>query len=1088
MPDQDLRLQQEISSSDLAGRESFIGAGVGNNNNWQKVFIHKLIALAREDAVVTAEQVKDLLETLSGDDRLLVSAIKDAVSEQELAELEKKLADTAIESIGNIEVRPERIDQASDLDGTYQCILSLTDQEIGRLRAAGVNFLEIWFGDEAIHEVNPWSPAVSTRIDAVIDVTEETQIGNIGETLAVRAVYRINQGGGQAFFAECISSLRVGGSPDADSVQRYAEENRNELMSEADTRRTDIARLSKLITAASKQALGRIETFPDRIERVSDLDGTYQSFVKLTDQEAAVLTAAGVNYLEIWFQDEAIHVVDPWVPALVTRVDAVIDAREETQIAARGSFVPVRAIYRINQGGGQNYFAEAIGALRIGPQAPDEDSAKNRRESPATSLLPLEFGPLKYIAYNAANYNSNTISDGEVMITPQLGSGRFGALFGRDAAEFIDFNYIVESARLKLRIPLSFRENNSLAATGRVETAEITGSHLKVELSSFNIVRAITVNDNVTMVVGNTTVERLAKLEKGTGGELSLSTTQQIALLNFNPSNGSITYQSFDELATELRSINIGISNPELITDDAWVEGEIQGQAALARTKVTSATSVLRLQVSQNAADAIAQNLADSSIDVELTFYDAANAGNVIEIINISIPAIRQNPSPNVQKPAYAANLSIDANDGSVFEPGTLTGNVNFNITNGADGDALTVTFRQDATGGRILTLNNAIMHVTGVPSPVLSTGANAVDILYFLKIGSAWYYTGISNNTGSTSGGSGEAESNKSIGGALNLPSGTSWGQYDITEDLEPDRQYSFLNRIGATNRFMRTSPFLGSDILNLAETAGTSFAQGSTANIFSVSSPRPDVDGVRTFFLAKTSNPRQILARCQDDHNIVNLIKLGGIKGEKGDKGDAGSGATDQTARNAAAAADAKAVAAQNTANTARTAAASADGKAVAAQTAAATADAKAVTAQNTANTVRGEAAIAQRTATSADTRSSSNLTKINALEERSPTALTALTYAASLEIDFDDGAMRSVTLTGNTTITFANFNIGDVLILQITQDSTGSRTITWPSSVEWADGEALLSDGSGDVDIITLLRLSSSRIIANAILDVS
>lgn len=1061
MPDQDLHLQPELSSSSLRGEDSYIGVGVKGDDDWYRLFIHKLIALAREDAVVTAEQVKDLLETLAGDDRLLVSAIKDAVSEQELAALEKKLADTAIESIGNIEVRPERIDQASDLDGTYQCILSLTDQEIGRLRAAGVNFLEIWFGDEAIHEVNPWSPAVSTRIDAVIDVTEETQIGNIGETLAVRAVYRINQGGGQTFFAECISSLRVGGSPDADSVQRYAAENRKELMSEEDTRRSEDRKLAASIADISKQALGRIEVVPARIAKVSDLDGTYQSFIKLTEQEVAVLTAAGVNYLEIWFQNEAIHVVDPWVPALVTKVDAVIDVREESQIAARGSFVPVRSVYRINQGGGQAYFAEGIGALRIG----GFDDLYDPKRLLAT--LGWDVNPSRIKGRTSGDFERTYTLEFEVPYIP---------LTDYFYEIHIDGEKIGDRKQWAQVTSLDVNADNT-NALNIANNLPATRDHIEVQLFLFA--------DNVTIGHVAAASRRIAIIPEA---EVKLSTTQQIALLNFNPSNGSITYQSFDELATELRTINIGISNPELITDDAWVEGEIQGQAALARTKVTSATSVLRLQVSQNVADAIAQNLADSSIDVELTFYDAANAGNVIEIINISVPAIRQNPSPNVQKPAYAANLSIDANDGSVFEPGTLTGNVNFNITNGADGDALTVTFRQDATGGRILTLNNAIMHVTGVPSPVLSTGANAVDILYFLKIGSAWYYTGISNNTGSTSGGSGEAESNKSIGGALNLPSGTSWGQYDITEDLEPNRQYSFLNRIGATNRFMRTSPFLGSDILNLAETAGTAFAQGSTANIFSVTSPRPDVDGVRTFFLAKTSNPRQILARCQDDHNIVNLIKLGGIKGEKGDKGDAGSGATDQTARNAAAAADAKAVAAQNTANTARTAAASADGKAVAAQTAAATADAKAVTAQNTANTVRGEAAIAQRTATSADTRSSSNLTKINALEERSPTALTALTYAAALEIDFNDGAMRSVTLTGNTTITFANFNIGDVLILQITQDSTGSRVITWPSSVEWADGEALLSEDGGSVDIITLLRLSSSRIIANAILDVS
>ena len=112
-----------------------------------------------------------------------------------------------------------------------------------------------------------------------------------------------------------------------------------------------------------------------------------------------------------------------------------------------------------------------------------------------------------------------------------------------------------------------------------------------------------------------------------------------------------------------------------------------------------------------------------------------------------------------------------------------------------------------------------------------------------------------------------------------------------------------------------------------------------------------------------------------------------------------------------------------------------------------------------------------------------------KIEALEARSPTALSALTYAANLAIDWDDGKMRSVTLTGNTTISFSNAGVGDVLVLQVTQDSTGSRTITWPASVEWAGGSAEgPSSGGGEVDIYTFLVLSTTRIVGSAVLDVS
>ena len=115
------------------------------------------------------------------------------------------------DSIGRIDVNPEQIAASVDLDGTYQCILSLTDAEVSTLSSAGVNYLEIWFGSETVHVVSPWSPVLVTRIDAVVDTTEETAIGSTGSVLAVRAVYRINQSGSQTYYAEGAGALRVGG-------------------------------------------------------------------------------------------------------------------------------------------------------------------------------------------------------------------------------------------------------------------------------------------------------------------------------------------------------------------------------------------------------------------------------------------------------------------------------------------------------------------------------------------------------------------------------------------------------------------------------------------------------------------------------------------------------------------------------------------------------------------------------------------------------------------------------------------------------------------------------------------------------------
>lgn len=84
----------------------------------------------------------------------------------------------------------------------------------------------------------------------------------------------------------------------------------------------------------------------------------------------------------------------------------------------------------------------------------------------------------------------------------------------------------------------------------------------------------------------------------------------------------------------------------------------------------------------------------------------------------------------------------------------------------------------------------------------------------------------------------------------------------------------------------------------------------------------------------------------------------------------------------------------------------------------------------------------------------------------------ALTISSGASS--VDVRDGGIFTITLSANTTLTFSNpaaSGSGSSFTLVVTQDSTGSRTITWPSSVDWAGGTApTLSTGASDVDILT------------------
>jgi len=70
----------------------------------------------------------------------------------------------------------------------------------------------------------------------------------------------------------------------------------------------------------------------------------------------------------------------------------------------------------------------------------------------------------------------------------------------------------------------------------------------------------------------------------------------------------------------------------------------------------------------------------------------------------------------------------------------------------------------------------------------------------------------------------------------------------------------------------------------------------------------------------------------------------------------------------------------------------------------------------------------------------------------------------------IDWGAGAIHTLTLTANCTLTFTAPSFVGRFSLTITQDST-PRTITWPGSVRWPGGTAqTLSTGSGAVDKVT------------------
>ena len=100
---------------------------------------------------------------------------------------------------------------------------------------------------------------------------------------------------------------------------------------------------------------------PDRIDEIADLDGDYSLDVQPNDY-----TPDDANYIEIWVGNEAVHAVDWSATAGPFRIAFNISTSEETNIAASGHTVLVRAVFYHRQSGANTYLAEVGELLAVG--------------------------------------------------------------------------------------------------------------------------------------------------------------------------------------------------------------------------------------------------------------------------------------------------------------------------------------------------------------------------------------------------------------------------------------------------------------------------------------------------------------------------------------------------------------------------------------------------------------------------------------------------------------------------------------------------------------------------------------------------
>lgn len=81
---------------------------------------------------------------------------------------------------------------------------------------------------------------------------------------------------------------------------------------------------------------------------------------------------------------------------------------------------------------------------------------------------------------------------------------------------------------------------------------------------------------------------------------------------------------------------------------------------------------------------------------------------------------------------------------------------------------------------------------------------------------------------------------------------------------------------------------------------------------------------------------------------------------------------------------------------------------------------------------------------------------------------------TDAATITMNWGIGGVHSVTLGGNRTISWVNLLDGQFIFVSLRQDATGTRTVTWPSTVSWSGGVApTLTVTAAKTDIFVFVR---------------
>lgn len=94
-------------------------------------------------------------------------------------------------------------------------------------------------------------------------------------------------------------------------------------------------------------------------------------------------------------------------------------------------------------------------------------------------------------------------------------------------------------------------------------------------------------------------------------------------------------------------------------------------------------------------------------------------------------------------------------------------------------------------------------------------------------------------------------------------------------------------------------------------------------------------------------------------------------------------------------------------------------------------------------------------------------------------STNALTTDTDGATVTFNLSASNIHQVTLGGNRTLALSNASTGQCFVIRLIQDATGSRTVTWFSTIKWAGGTApTLTTTASKTDVFGFICTSSNN----------